>query len=78
MSQTERSEIINFILGSGSKQVLSDSLGQEKFVEVFTHIHHAYITGIDAGLAFAALFVAVGALLALFFVKGKVSQNNID
>lgn len=29
--------------------MLSDSLGQEKFVEVFTHIHHAYITGIDAG-----------------------------
>ncbi|MEE9176090.1 MAG: MFS transporter [Thermodesulfobacteriota bacterium] len=78
VSQTERSEIINFILGSGSKQVLSDSLGQEKFVEVFTYIHHAYITGVNTGLAFAALFVAVGALLALFFVKGKVSQNNID
>jgi len=77
VSQTERSEIISFLLGSGSKQVLSDSLGQEKFVEIFTHIHHAYITGVDTGLAFAASFVAVGALLALFFVKGKVSQNNI-
>jgi len=49
-----------------------------KIVEVFTYIHHAYITGVNTGLAFAALFVAVGALLALFFVKGKVSQNNID
>ena len=78
MSGAEKSEIISFILGSGSKEVLLDSLGQEKFVEVFTHIQHAYITGVDSGLIFTAALAALGALLALFFVKGKVSQNNVE
>ena len=77
-SNAEQSEIISFIVGSGTKQQITNSLGLEKFNEVITHIHHAYITGVSGGLIFTAALASVGAFLAVFFVKGKVSQNNVE
>jgi len=76
LSKTELSEITNFIIGSTSSQTLLDSLGQQEYDTVFAHIHHAYVTGVNSGLIFTAALAAIGALLALFFVNGKVNKEN--
>jgi len=76
LSKAELSEIINFIVGSGSSQKILDSLGQQEYNNVFTHIHHAYITGVSGGLIFTAVFSGLGAVLAILFIKGKVSKEN--
>jgi len=69
ISDTERSEIISFIIGSESKDALVNSLGQEKFSDVFSHIHHAYVTGVYSRLIFTAAFAAIGAYWPYFLLR---------
>jgi MFS family permease len=76
LSNTEISEIINFITGSGSSQQILDSLGQQDYNTVFSHIHHAYVTGVSGGLIFTAALSALGAILAMIFVRGRVPELN--
>lgn len=75
ISKSELSEITNFVVGSGSSQKILDSLGQQKYETVFAHIEHAYITGVSGGLIFTAVFSAIGAILAILFVKSKTVNS---
>ncbi len=76
LSSSELTEIVNFVIGSGTSQQILESLGQQEYNTVFSHIHHAYVTGVSGGLIFTAAFSGLGALLAILFVKGKVSKEN--
>ncbi len=76
ITEAQKSQIIDFVIGSGTKQSVLASLGQEKFIEIFSHIHHAYVTGVSGGLIFTAILSGLGALLAILFVKSKVAQSN--
>ena len=76
LSEAQKSQIVDFVIGSGNKQSILDSLGQEQFTEIFSHVHHAYITGVSGGLIFTAILSGIGALLAILFVKDKVAQSN--
>lgn len=76
ISQTQKSQIVDFVIGSGTKQSVLDSLGQEKFTEIFSHVHHAYVTGVSGGLIFTVVLSGLGALLAILYVKSKVAQSN--
>lgn len=62
------SDIINFVLGSGSRQTLVSTLGETKLNELLPYIHHAYVSGLEKGLGLAAVVVAVGAVLTLLFI----------
>ena len=75
LSNADISEIINFIVGSGSSKAILDSLGQQKYETVFAHIEHAYITGVSGGLIFTSILSSIGALLAILFIKDKVIQS---
>ena len=76
ISQSQKSQIVDFVIGSGTKQSMLDSLGQEKFTEIFSHVHHAYVSGVSGGLIFTAILSGLGALLAILFVKSKVAESN--
>ncbi len=66
LTEERKADILNFMLGSGSRQTLIDDFGQTAFRDIYPHIQHAYITGLKFGLCFAVLVVASGAVLALF------------
>lgn len=68
------SEITDFIIGSGSAQKILESLGQQEFSTVFSHMKHAYITGVSGGLIFTSILSGLGAILAIIFVRNKVSK----
>lgn len=70
LSENHQPEILGFMIGSGGKQELYDVFGQAAFNDVFHHIYNAYTSGIKFGLGFAAVVVAIGALLT-FFIGGK-------
>lgn len=76
LSESQKSQIVDFVVGSGTKQTVLDSLGQEKFTEIISQVHHAYVTGVGGGLIFTAIFSGVGALLAIIFIKSKAAQSN--
>ena len=76
LSNTELSEVVNFVIGSGSSQTILNSLGQQEYNTVFNHIHHAYVTGVSSGLVFTAIFCGLGALLTILFVKNKGALSN--
>ncbi len=63
-------------MGSVTKQSVLDSLGQQNYSEIFSHLHHAYITGLSGGFIFTSVLSGLGALLAIFFVKNKVLPSN--
>ncbi len=77
LSQAELNEIVNFVIGSGTSQTILDSLGSEKYNTVIQYIHHAYVTGVSGGLIFTAVLAGLGALLAILFVKDKVTSTDI-
>lgn len=74
LSKPDLDEITDFIVGSGSAQKILESLGQQEFNTVFSHIEHAYITGVSGGLIFTSILSAIGAALAILFVRSKVSR----
>ncbi len=76
LSNTELSEVVNFVIGSGSSKSILNSLGQQEYNTVFNHIHHAYVTGVSSGLIFTAIFCGLGALLTILFVKNKGAHSN--
>lgn len=65
------SDIINFVLGSGSRQTLASALGEAKLNELLPYIHHAYVTGLEKGLGFAAVVVVAGAVLTLLLIEDR-------
>ncbi|MEQ9620191.1 MAG: MFS transporter [Deltaproteobacteria bacterium] len=71
LSDSQQADVTGFILGSESKKALLDGLGAEEFQQVLTHIHHAFVTGIETGLGFAAFLVATGAVLCFFAISDK-------
>ena len=74
LSKTDLADITNFIIGSGSAQKILESLGQQEFGTVSSHMKHAYITGVSSGLIFTSILSAIGAALAILFVRSKVSK----
>lgn len=77
ISKTELAEITNFIVGSGSSQQILESLGQQKFNSVFSHIEQAYITGVSGGLIFTVILSSIGAVLAILFVRSKDTPDQV-
>lgn len=75
LTDGRKADILNFMLGSGSRQTLIDDFGQTVFRDIYPHIYHAYITGLKFGLGFAVLIVASGAVLALFVGRGKPADS---
>lgn len=75
ISKSELSEITNFVVGSGSSQKILDTLGQQEYNTVFSHIQQAYITGVSGGLIFTAILSGIGAILAIIFIKDKVATG---
>lgn len=71
LTDSQQSDVIGFILGSGSKKALLDELGTDEIQQVLAHIHHAFVTGIETGLGFAAFLVAIGAVLCIFAISNK-------
>lgn len=76
LSDAELRQISDFITGSGTNSALEQTLGADRFQSLYTHIHHAYISGVDSGLYFTAAFAALGALLALLFVRMNARASN--
>lgn len=74
LSKTDLADITNFIIGSGSAQKILESLGQQEFGTVFSHMKHAYITGVSSRLIFTSILSSIGAALAILFVRSKVSK----
>lgn len=66
ISEKYQADILNFMLGSGSRHTLVEDFGSAVLNDIYPHIYHAYISGLKYGLGFAALVVAAGAVLALF------------
>jgi EmrB/QacA subfamily drug resistance transporter len=73
LSEKHQTDILNFMIGSGSKQALLDDLGQAAFNDTFHHVYNAYTSGIKYGLGFAAFFVAIGAVLTFFIGVKKAA-----
>lgn len=71
LTEAHKADILNFMLGSGSRQTLIDDFGQAALKGLYTHIYHAYIEGLKYGLGFAVLIIAAGAVLALFIGRTK-------
>jgi len=78
LSNTELAEVVNFVIGSGSSQKILDALGQQKYNTVFSHIQHAYVTGVSGGLIFTAVLASIGAVLAILFVKSKAGNSQVS
>ncbi len=78
LSKAELSEITNFVVGSGSSQKILDALGQQEYNTVFSHIQHAYVTGVSGGLIFTAVLASIGAVLAILFIKSKVDNSQVS
>lgn len=75
LSEVQQSHVVSFILGSGSKETLIDSIGAQGLEQVFPHIRHAFVAGIEKGLGFAAVLVILGAVLTIFATSGKFKRN---
>jgi len=74
LSKPDLAEITDFIIGSGSSQKILESLGQQDFSTVYRHMKHAYVTGVSGGLIFTSALSALGAILAILFVRKKLSK----
>ena len=59
------------MLGSDSKRTLLNDFGQAAFNDLYHHIYGAYISGLKYGLGFAAVVVAIGAVLTFFVGNRK-------
>lgn len=75
LTEAQQSHVIGFILGSGSKESLITSIGTQKLEHVFPHIHHAFVTGIEKGLGFAAVLVILGAVLTILATSAKLKSG---
>ncbi len=73
LSEGYQSDILSFMLGSGSKQTLLNDFGQATFNDLYHHIYSAYISGLKYGLGFAAIVVAIGAVLTFFVGNRKTA-----
>lgn len=73
LSEEYQSGILIFMLGSGSKQTLLNDFGQATFNDFYRHIYSAYISGLNYGLGFAAIVVAIGAVLTFFVGSRKTA-----
>ncbi len=71
LSEKHQADILNFILGSGSKQTLITDFGSSQLNELMPHIQHAYVTGLKYGLGFAAVIVCLGAVIAILHIDRK-------
>lgn len=71
LTEPNRADLLNFILGSGTREVLIRDLGQAHLNELFIHVQHAFVSGLQQGLGFAAAVVALGAVVTLFFVGDR-------
>jgi EmrB/QacA subfamily drug resistance transporter len=73
LSEQHQTDLLNFMLGSGSKQTLINDFGHATFNDFYGHIIHAYIVGLKYGLGFTVIVVAVGAVLPFFIGRSKTS-----
>jgi EmrB/QacA subfamily drug resistance transporter len=73
LSERHQTDILGFMLGSGSKRTLIGDFGQSTFNDLYQHILHAYISGLKYGLGFAIIVVAVGAVLPVFIGHRKAA-----
>lgn len=75
LSRTDVSNIVDFIVGSGSRESLLSSVGQQGYDKIFGRIEHAYITGVSGALIFTAVLAGFGAVLSILFMRGKAVEN---
>jgi EmrB/QacA subfamily drug resistance transporter len=69
----QKADLLDFILGSGSREALVNELGPDKVNTVFLHVRESFVSGLQEGLGFATVVLVVGAVLTLIFIEGKKS-----
>lgn len=67
----QKADLLDFILGSGSRETLVNELGPDKVNTLFLHVRESFVSGLQEGLGFAAAVVALGAVVTLIFIDGK-------
>ncbi len=76
LSENHQADVLDFILGSGSKSALIADFGATRLSDLMPHIQHSYVTGLEYGLGFAAVIVALGAIIALLPIgEGKETSS---
>jgi hypothetical protein len=75
LTGAQKSDLLDFILGSGSRERLVNELGPDKLNTVFSHVRESFVTGLQEGLGFAAVILALGAVFTLIFIEGKKRSN---
>jgi len=75
LTGAQKSDLLDFILGSGSRERLVSELGPDKLNTVFSHVRESFVTGLQEGLGFAAVILALGAVFTLIFIEGKKRSN---
>jgi len=65
LSEKHQADVLDFVLGSGSKATLISDFGASRLSDLMPHIQHSYVMGLKYGLGFAAVIVAIGAFVAI-------------
>lgn len=71
LTGSQKADLLDFILGSGSRERLVNELGPDRVNTVFLHVRESFVTGLQEGLGFAAAVLALGAVLTLIFIEGR-------
>jgi EmrB/QacA subfamily drug resistance transporter len=66
LSEKHQADVLDFVLGSGSKATLLGDFGASRLSDLMPHIQHSYVTGLKYGLGFAVVIVALGAVIAIY------------
>lgn len=75
LTTAEHAAILTAMLGSSSLETMLNGFDNSTIQQIAPHIQHAFVMGIKIGLGFAAALAAVGAIVTLFVVDAKSSQQ---
>jgi hypothetical protein len=75
LTGSQKADLLDFILGSGSRERLVNELGPDRVNTVFLHVRESFVTGLQEGLGFAAVVLALGAVLTLIFIEGRKASR---
>ncbi len=71
LSESELSSIKDFMLGSGSENILISGIGEKLWDNLKTHIEHSYVRGVRNGLVVSGIIALLGSGISLISVKNR-------
>jgi len=71
LTGSQKADLLDFILGSGTREKLVNELGADRVNTVFLHVRESFVSGLQEGLGVATVVLALGAILTLIFIEGK-------